>query len=119
MEEDLACINVNVPNDDLVSVTLNGLGPDYISLDTSIFVQGHMPDLKELMSLCLQEEFKLGKTRGASTSRSTKDQVFCSQGRGFNRGAQTFCGGQSNQNAQQTNQCESKNQRGRREIYPL
>ena len=38
LEEDLACINVNVSNDDLVSITLNGLGPDYKSLDMSISI---------------------------------------------------------------------------------
>ena len=99
MEEDLACINVNVLDDDLVSITLNGLGPNYISLDTSIFVQGPMLDFEELVSLYLQGEFKLRKLGGASTSMLTRDQSLYSQGRGLIRGAQNFCGGQSNQNA--------------------
>ncbi|MCO5590374.1 hypothetical protein L7F22_044344 [Adiantum nelumboides] len=38
IQGDLASINVEVPDDDLVSVTLNGLGPEYKSLDTSISV---------------------------------------------------------------------------------
>ena len=38
LEEDLACINVNVLGDDFVLVTLNGLGIDYKYLDISIFV---------------------------------------------------------------------------------
>ncbi|MCO5606103.1 hypothetical protein L7F22_060290 [Adiantum nelumboides] len=56
IQGDLASINVEVPDDDLVSVTLNGLGPEYKSLDTSICVRGHMPDFEELVNLCLQEE---------------------------------------------------------------
>ena len=87
-------------------------------LDTSIFVQGHMLDFKELVSLCLQEEVKLGKSGGASISRSTRYQVFYSQGRGFNRGSQTFSGGQSYQNAQQKNKHEFGNQRGRGRFVP-
>ncbi|MCO5593000.1 hypothetical protein L7F22_047004 [Adiantum nelumboides] len=60
--QDLASINVEVPDDDLVSVTLNGLGPEYKSLDTSISIQGHMPDFEELVNLCLQEKLKLDKS---------------------------------------------------------
>ena len=96
LEEDLVCINVDVLDDDLVAITLNGLGPDYKSLDTSISVCSNMPDFEELVALCLQEEVKLGKIGGASSSQSMRDQVFYSRGRGFNQGAQSFCGGRGN-----------------------
>ena len=38
VEEDLACINVNGLDDDLVSITLNCFRPDYKSLHTSFSV---------------------------------------------------------------------------------
>lgn len=70
---DLACINVEVCDDDLVSVMLNGLGKDYKSLVTFVSVHGKMPDFDELVALCLQEEVKLGAP-GASTSHNTTTQ---------------------------------------------
>ena len=56
IQEDLASISVEVPVDDLVSVTLNGLGPEYKPFDTSISVRVKMPDFDELVNLCLQEK---------------------------------------------------------------
>ncbi|KAH7289707.1 hypothetical protein KP509_30G015500 [Ceratopteris richardii] len=59
--DDLASINWRVQDDDMVSVMLNGLGPQYKSLDTSISVRGTMLDFDELVALCMIEEVKLGR----------------------------------------------------------
>ena len=54
-------------------VTLNGLGPQYKQLDTSICVRESMPNFEELVALCLTEEVKLGLN--ALSSDTGKDQV--------------------------------------------
>ncbi|KAH7298261.1 hypothetical protein KP509_25G034100 [Ceratopteris richardii] len=64
--DDLASINCKVKDDDMVSVMLNGVGPQYKSLDTSILVRGIMPDFDELVALCMREEHK---ERGSSHGR--------------------------------------------------
>lgn len=43
LAEDLACVNVDVLDNGLVSTTLNGLGSNYKSLDRSISMHGHIP----------------------------------------------------------------------------
>ncbi|KAH7298262.1 hypothetical protein KP509_25G034200 [Ceratopteris richardii] len=61
----------SVKNDDMVSVMLNGVGPQYKSLDTSISVRGTMPDFDELVALCMREEHKeRGSSRGRYFSRN-------------------------------------------------
>ncbi|KAH7330983.1 hypothetical protein KP509_20G010800 [Ceratopteris richardii] len=81
-------------DDDMVSVMLNGLGPQYKSLDTSISVRGTMPDFDELVALCMTEEVKFGLN--SSRSGNSRDHAFfqnrgrgSSRGRSFSRNANT------------------------------
>ncbi|KAH7431129.1 hypothetical protein KP509_08G031100 [Ceratopteris richardii] len=61
--------NCTVDDDDMVSVMLNGLGPQYKSLDTSISVRGTMPDFDDLVALCMTEEnSQRGRGRGRYAS---------------------------------------------------
>ena len=72
----LASIGSPVEDDDLVSVTLNGLGKDYAQFRTSISVSEKFPDFEELIALLIFEEQRNG---GASSSRGTsKETVFYS-----------------------------------------
>ena len=59
-----------------MSVTLNGLGPLYKSLDTSISVRGVMPDFEELVALCITEEVKLGLNASGSGSSSSDKLLY-------------------------------------------
>ena len=52
----LASIGSPVEDDDLVSVTLNGLGKDYAQFRTSISVRENFPDFEELIALLISEE---------------------------------------------------------------
>ena len=54
--DQLASIEAAVSDDDLVAVTLNGLGPEYKAFDTSISVRQDMPDFNELLALLIHEE---------------------------------------------------------------
>ena len=64
----LASIEAVVSNDDLVAVTLNGLGLEYKPFDTSISVRQNMPDFNELVALLIHEEVKLGLNSSYSSS---------------------------------------------------
>ena len=86
----LASIGSPVEDDDLVSVTLNGLGKDYAQFRTSISVREKFPDFEELIALLISEEQRNG---GASSSGGTsKETVFYSnarRGRGRGRGGRS------------------------------
>ena len=70
-----------------MSVTLNGLGPLYKSLDTSISVRGVMPNFEELVALCITtEEVKLGLNASGSGSSSLDQLLYHNRGRGASRG---------------------------------
>ncbi|KAH7330986.1 hypothetical protein KP509_20G011100 [Ceratopteris richardii] len=72
--DDLASINCKLEDHDMVSIMLNGLEPQYQSLDTSISVRGTMPDFHELVALCMTLEVKLGLN--ASRSGNLRDHAF-------------------------------------------
>ena len=70
----LASIGSPVEDDDLLSVTLNGLVKYYAQFRTSISVRENFPDFEELIALLISEEQRNG---GASSSRGTsKETVF-------------------------------------------
>ncbi|KAH6555585.1 hypothetical protein KP509_1Z242700 [Ceratopteris richardii] len=69
-------INCKVKDYDMVSLRLNGLGPHYKSLDTSISVRGTMLDFDELVALRMIEEVKNGLN--ASRSGNSRDHAFFS-----------------------------------------
>ena len=61
----LASIGSPMEDDDLVSMTLNGLGKDYAQFRTSISVREKFPNFEELIALLISEEQRNG---GASSS---------------------------------------------------
>ena len=67
LADSLASIGAPVDDEDLVSVTLNGLGKDYAQFRTSIGVRETFPDFQELIALLLSEEQRNG---GSATSTS-------------------------------------------------
>ena len=83
----LASIGSPMEDDDLVSMTLNGLGKDYAQFRTSISIRENFLDFEELIALLISEEQRNG---GASSSGGTsKETVFYSnarRGRGRGRG---------------------------------
>ena len=58
--DSLGSIGAPIDNEDLVSVTLNGLGREYAQFRTSIEVRETFPDFQELVALLLSEEQKNG-----------------------------------------------------------
>ena len=67
-------------------MTLNGLGPQYKSLDASVSMRGFMLDFEELVALCITKEVKLG-LNASSNGNSSSDQVlYHNRGRGMSRG---------------------------------
>ncbi len=69
--ESLASINVSVDDDDLVSISLNGLGKEYKPFKTSITVKENVPNFRDLVSMLIIEE----KTLNEDCSTQNKDNV--------------------------------------------
>ena len=67
-------------DDDLVALTMHGLGQEYKPFDTPISVRlGGMPDFNELVALLIVEELKLGlggtRNTGGASSSSNDDHA--------------------------------------------
>jgi hypothetical protein len=58
----LASIGALVDDEDLVAVTLNGLGKDYSQFRTSIVVRKTFPDFQNLITLLISENMRIGNT---------------------------------------------------------
>jgi len=54
----LAYIGAPVNDEDLLAVTLNGLGKDYSQFHTSIVVRKTFPDFQDLITLLISEEMR-------------------------------------------------------------
>ena len=67
----LASIGSPVEDDDLVSVTLNGLGKDYAQFQTSISIREKFLDFEELIALLIFEQ----RNGGASSSGGTSKEI--------------------------------------------
>jgi len=76
----LASIGALVDDEDLVVVTLNGLGKDYSQFLTSIVVRETFPDFQDLITLLISEEMKVV---GTSSNGGSQESAFYSN---FNRG---------------------------------
>jgi hypothetical protein len=59
LADDLASIRAPVDDEDLVAVTLNGLGKDYSQFYISIAVQETLPNFQDLIILFISEEMKI------------------------------------------------------------
>jgi hypothetical protein len=78
----LASIGVPVDDEDLVAVTLNGLGKDYSQFCTSIAVRETFSDFQDLMTVLIREKMRIV---GTSSSGGSQKNVFYSntnRGRG-------------------------------------
>jgi hypothetical protein len=71
----LASIGASVDDEDLVTMTLNGLGKDYSQFRISIVVRETFPNFQDLITLLISEEMRIvgtstnrGRGRGGKTS---------------------------------------------------
>ena len=72
LADSLGSIGAPVDDEDLVSVTLNGLGREYAQFRTSIGVRETFPDFQELVALLLSEE----QRNGGSATGSSQESAF-------------------------------------------
>ena len=79
-------IDCLVDDSNLVSVNLNGLGPQYKSLDTSVSMRGVLPNFEELVALCINKEVKLGLNTFGSGSSNFDQVLYHNHGCGMSRG---------------------------------
>jgi hypothetical protein len=83
----LASIRAPIDNEDLVIVTLNGLGKDYSQFRTSIAVRETFPDFQDLITLLISEEMRVIST---SSNGGSQESVFYSNtNRGRSKGGKT------------------------------
>jgi SpoVK/Ycf46/Vps4 family AAA+-type ATPase len=83
----LASIGAPVDDEDLVAVTLNGLGKDYSQFCTSIAVRETFPNFQDLITLLISEEMRVV---GTSFNGGSEESAFYSNSnRGRGRGAKT------------------------------
>ncbi len=83
----LAYIRTLINDEDLMVMTLNGLGKDYSQLYTSITVQKTFPDFQDLITLLISEEMKI---IGTSSNGGSQESAFYSNtNRGIGRGGKT------------------------------
>ena len=74
LADSLGSIGAPVDDEDLVSVTLNGLGREYAQFRTSIGVRETFPDFQELVALLLSEDapiFATSSTKLPGLARTT------------------------------------------------
>jgi hypothetical protein len=83
----LASIGAPVDDEDLVAVTLNGLGKNYNQFCTSIVVRETFPNFQDLITLLISEEMKIV---GTSSNGGSQESVFYSNtNRGRGKGGKT------------------------------
>jgi hypothetical protein len=83
----LASIRTPIDDEDLVVVTLNGLGKDYSQFHTSIAVRETFPNFQDLITLLISEEMRVVDT---SSNGGSQESVFYSNtNRGRSRGGKT------------------------------
>jgi hypothetical protein len=83
----LASIGAPVDDEDLVAVTLNGLGKDYNHFRISIVVRKTFPNFQDLITLFISEEMIIVGT--SSNEGSQKNAFYSNSNRGRGRGAKT------------------------------
>ncbi len=70
----LASIGAPVDDENLVAVTLNGLGKDYNQFRTSIVIRETFPDFQDLITLLISEEMRIvGTSSNTFTCASTNN----------------------------------------------
>ncbi len=69
----LASIGTPIDYEDLVAVTLNGLGKDYNQFRTSIVVRKTFPNFQDLITLLISEKMRVV---GTSSNGGSQESVF-------------------------------------------
>jgi hypothetical protein len=83
----LASIGTPVDDEDLVAVTLNGLGKYYSQFHTSIAVRETFLNFQDLITLLISEEMRIV---GTSSNEGSQESAFYSNtNRGRGRGGKT------------------------------
>ncbi len=88
----LASLRTPVDDEDLVAVTLNGLGKDYSQFRTSIAVRETFPNFQDLITLFISEDMRVVGT--SSNGGSQKSVFYSNTNRGRGRGGKTSFRGQ-------------------------
>jgi hypothetical protein len=83
----LASIGALVDDEDLVAVTLNGLGEDYNQFCTSIAVRETFPNFQDLITLLISENMRIVGT--SSNGGSQESDFYSNTNRGRGRGGKT------------------------------
>jgi hypothetical protein len=83
----LASIGAPIDDEDLVVVTLNGLGKNYSQFRTSIAVGKTFPNFQNLITLLISEEMRVVGT--SSNGGSQESAFYSNSNRGRGRGAKT------------------------------
>jgi hypothetical protein len=83
----LASIGALVDDENLMVVTLNGLGKDYSQFHISIAVRKTFLDFQDLITLLINEEMKIVGT--SSNGRSQESAFYSNFNKGRGRGAKT------------------------------
>ncbi len=83
----LASIGAHVDDEDLVAMTMNGLGKDYSQFRTSIAVRETFPDFQDLITLLISEEMRVVGT--SSNGGSQESAFYSNSNRGRGRGVKT------------------------------
>ena len=91
--DSLSSIGAPVDDEDLVSMTLNGLRREYAQFWTSIGVRETFSDFQELVALFLSEEQRNG---GSATGSSQESAFYSNQNKGRGRGRDRFGGRSTN-----------------------
>ncbi len=84
----LASIAAPVDDEDLVAMTLNGLGKDYSQFRTSIAVRETFPNFQDLITLLISEEMRIVGT--SSNGGSQESAFYSNTNRGRGRGGKNL-----------------------------
>jgi hypothetical protein len=83
----LASIGAHIDDEDLMVVTLNGLGKNYSQFRTSIVVQETFPNFQNLITLFISEEMRVVGT--SSNGGSQESAFYSNTNRARSRGVKT------------------------------
>jgi hypothetical protein len=88
----LTSIGAPVDDEDLVAMTLNGLGKDFSQFCTLIAIRKTFPDFQDLITLLISEDMRVVGT--SSNGRSQESAFYSNSNRGRGRGVKTSFRGQ-------------------------
>jgi hypothetical protein len=87
LEDALAFIGAPIDDEDLVAMTLNGLGKDYSQFRSSVVVRETFSDFQDLITLLISEEMRIVGT--SSNGGSQENAFYSNSNKGRGRGGKT------------------------------